>query len=432
MIEAYGYDGGIWTGSGFYVSEDGKLITNYHVIVGAESLTIVHDNNEEYSGEVRVLAYSEEDDIAVLDINRKVDLYIEIGDSDKVRLGERIYTIGSPVGLKNTLSEGIVSSIRDIGFQITAPISPGSSGGVLVNTKGEAIGITNAGIPGGENLGFAIPINKYVELPQIHNYSLSEFYDSIRKDFRPETLVLTRDKEYPNSFNIYWSEVPGAYYYKIYYGYSLDSLIYEVYNQYGDNEWYYCDEGQSFNVENAGTYYFAVTAVKNDMESLPSDVKWIYLESPLYTMDFEEYETYLLETYGAIFLNNEHVFIDIVSVEELNGTLSATLLFNYYSLHSFTEMVYKDKETVKDYMLDIVVELSDYYQRDANLKLVYYDYVDNYPSDFDTNMIDSDTVAYDSYLEEWEINYPFLSIEYNYDAQYYDTMWDGYWFSIGY
>ena len=148
MIEAYGYDGGIWTGSGFYVSEDGKLITNYHVIVGAESLTIVHDNNEEYSGEVRVLAYSVEDDIAVLDINRKVDLYIEIGDSDKVRLGERIYTIGSPVGLKNTLSEGIVSSIRDIGFQITAPISPGSSGGVLVNTKGEAIGITNAGIPG--------------------------------------------------------------------------------------------------------------------------------------------------------------------------------------------------------------------------------------------------------------------------------------------
>ena len=95
-------------------------------------------------------------------------------------------------------------------------------------------------------------------------------------------------------------------------------------------------------------------------------------------------------------------------------------------------MVYKDKETVKDYMLDIVVELSDYYQRDANLKLVYYDYVDNYPSDFDTNMIDSDTVAYDSYLEEWEINYPFLSIEYNYDAQYYDAMWDGYWFSIGY
>lgn len=428
MIEVEGFDGELWSGSGFYVSEDGKLITNHHVVNGAKSLKIIHDNNDEYSGEVRILAYSEEDDIALLDIKKEVDLYFEIGNSDKVEMGEEIYAIGSPIGLKNTISEGIISSIRDIGFQITAPISQGSSGGVLINTRGEAIGITYAGIIGGENLGFAIPINKYVDLPQIYNYDLSEFYEKATEIGRPEVVVLTLDEDFSNSFNLYWSEVPGADYYKIYYGYSQDSVNEEVLND-GYNQWDYYEEGEYFNVEETNKYYFMVTAVKMGRESLPSDIKSIYLEAVSETMDYSEYQSYLLDEYRDIYLNEEFVYIDEVSVfESLYDVVVAYFYFDSYSTESFIEMAYKDKSPIRNHMLMISSEIANYYQKDVELQLVYSDSLDKYPSDFDTNEIDYDTVIYNSENDDWFVYYPFLYISYDYYSDLpYKVIWDGYW-----
>ena len=88
---------------------------------------------------------------------------LSLGNSDTVQVGETVYAVGNPQGLEGTFSQGIVSSIRQVGsdkvLQITAPISPGSSGGPVLNSKGEVIGVSVATFRGGQNLNFAIPSN---------------------------------------------------------------------------------------------------------------------------------------------------------------------------------------------------------------------------------------------------------------------------------
>ena len=86
------------------------------------------------------------------------------GDSDAAQIGEAVVAIGSPLGLQNTVSTGIISARRDGYLQTTAPISHGSSGGALFNMTGQVIGITSAGMEEGANLGFAIPINEVKSL----------------------------------------------------------------------------------------------------------------------------------------------------------------------------------------------------------------------------------------------------------------------------
>lgn len=166
----------IGTGSGFLVSQDGKVLTNFHVIEGASKIKAISHDEKEYDVE-GVLNYSTERDIAILSVKGLSNLpCLAMGDSDKLDLGESIVAIGSPLGLQNTVSTGIVSSIRkslirDVAgakdIQISAPISSGSSGGALFNAKGEVVGITYAGFTEiGQNLNFAIPINEAKALLQ--------------------------------------------------------------------------------------------------------------------------------------------------------------------------------------------------------------------------------------------------------------------------
>jgi S1-C subfamily serine protease len=142
------------------------VVTNYHVIEDAEVITVVMKNNNKYYAK-RVLSYDKERDIAVLELTDAVDLpTVELGDSDSVEIADEVVAIGNPEGLTNTISTGIISGFRQnswrkgIDFQISAPISHGSSGGALLNMYGKVIGITYAGLENGENLNFAIPINE--------------------------------------------------------------------------------------------------------------------------------------------------------------------------------------------------------------------------------------------------------------------------------
>ncbi len=159
------------SGSGFFISEDGIAVTNYHVIDGTSSATITTTDGSTYSVS-HIIAYDETLDIAIIRVNqtaitgKTVSKFktVALGDSDSVAAGETIYAIGSPKGLQNTLSNGIISNPKqvvdgDTLIQITAPISHGSSGGALVNEYGEAIGITSSGFEDAQNIGFAIPIN---------------------------------------------------------------------------------------------------------------------------------------------------------------------------------------------------------------------------------------------------------------------------------
>lgn len=147
-------------GSGFIVGE-GKIITNLHVIEGAKFgyvLLIDDDTKHNINGYFKI---DEINDLALLSVPTISGKVLPLFNGDYPEIGERIYAIGNPKGLSGTISEGIVSGLRSDGenklIQITAPISPGSSGGPVINNEGEVVGVAVGTITSGQNLNFAIP-----------------------------------------------------------------------------------------------------------------------------------------------------------------------------------------------------------------------------------------------------------------------------------
>ena len=149
-------------GSGFPV-RNGEVASNLHVVKGAvRGYAQLVDQNTKHDIE-GIVAVDPKRDLVVLKISSADLPGLPLGDSDVVQIGESVYAVGNPRGLEGTFSQGIVSSIREVGtdklLQITAPISPGSSGGPVLNSKGEVIGVSVATFKGGQNLNFAIPVN---------------------------------------------------------------------------------------------------------------------------------------------------------------------------------------------------------------------------------------------------------------------------------
>jgi len=160
-------------GSGFIINEDGFLITNFHVIEGETeiSVEVYHQKSGQLERtvykQVRIVAINKFDDLALLWIEDKESpkfVRVPLGDSDALAVGERVFAVGSPLGLERTVTEGIVSTkTRQIQgalyLQTTTQINPGNSGGPLFNLAGEVAGVTNMKVAYGEGLGFAIPVN---------------------------------------------------------------------------------------------------------------------------------------------------------------------------------------------------------------------------------------------------------------------------------
>lgn len=150
-------------GSGFIAFDSDTLVTNYHVIEGTDDVIAIAEDGSEYEV-TSIRNYDIERDIAILTIQDGTKREpLTLGDSDRTKKGEEIYTIGSPEGLINSVSSGLLSGTMLIDdkeyIQISAPISEGSSGGICVNAEGDVIGITSAGINEAQNLNFIIPVN---------------------------------------------------------------------------------------------------------------------------------------------------------------------------------------------------------------------------------------------------------------------------------
>lgn len=150
-------------GSGFLISPDGKILTNYHVIQDASSAVVKLSNGAFFPVD-GVLAANKDNDLALIKVTGKNLPSLGLGDSEKLLVGEHVIAIGSPLGLENTVSDGIVSAVREGStgqkwIQTTAPASPGNSGGPLLNSQGSVIGILAFRVKGGENVNFAVPIN---------------------------------------------------------------------------------------------------------------------------------------------------------------------------------------------------------------------------------------------------------------------------------
>lgn len=161
-------------GSGFIINEEGYILTNYHVIQGAQEISVTLSND--VTTTAQVVNYDENQDVAmikILDENVEIPATVELGDSDALQPGEEVIAIGTPLSteLSSTVTKGIISATsRSVAvesgvtmnlIQTDAAINAGNSGGPLVNTKGEVVGINSSKISGEavEGIGFSIPIN---------------------------------------------------------------------------------------------------------------------------------------------------------------------------------------------------------------------------------------------------------------------------------
>jgi serine protease Do len=156
------------SGSGYIVDTTGKIVTNYHLIKNADSAKIKTVDGRTYEV-TKVLAYDSQLDLAILKIDATGLQPVTPGDSDGIGMGDKIYTIGNPSGIDNTMSDGIISSkLKEVNgesfIQISAPIAKGTSGGVLVNEQAEVIGTTTDGISNESNLNLATPANSLKSL----------------------------------------------------------------------------------------------------------------------------------------------------------------------------------------------------------------------------------------------------------------------------
>jgi serine protease Do len=155
------------TGSGFIINKEGDIITNAHVVSGADKVTVILKDGRQIEG--KVIGSDELTDIAVIQVKSDNLPTVSLGSSSSLQPGDWAIAIGNPLGLDNTVTAGIVSAIgrksgqigvdKRVSFiQTDAAINPGNSGGPLLNQNGEVIGVNTAIIQGAQGLGFAIPI----------------------------------------------------------------------------------------------------------------------------------------------------------------------------------------------------------------------------------------------------------------------------------
>jgi len=156
-------------GSGFIISSDGYILTNNHVVAGADTIVVTLQDGKEYD-KAKIIGADPKSDVALIKVDAEDLPIIELGDSDALQIGEWVIAVGSPFGLQATVTVGVVSAkSRGVGIaeyedfiQTDAAINPGNSGGPLLNVEGKAIGINTAIFSqsgGYMGIGFAIPIN---------------------------------------------------------------------------------------------------------------------------------------------------------------------------------------------------------------------------------------------------------------------------------
>lgn len=169
-VDVYALNGSIaGSGSGFFISADGLAVTNFHVAANSSLLVITTQDGKKYS-DVKIIDADEDNDLVLLKVGGGTFPYLELGDSSAVKQGQNVYAIGSPRGLDNTMSTGIISNpVRVLEnttyIQISVPIAPGSSGGALIDEYGKVIGVTTAGYANSTgDLNLAIPSGRIAGL----------------------------------------------------------------------------------------------------------------------------------------------------------------------------------------------------------------------------------------------------------------------------
>jgi len=342
----------IGSGSGFIVSSDGKVVTNFHVIDDADKIKVVQEDGTELEVE-GIFNYNEKADIAVLKVKGTDFTPLILGDSSAVEIADSVVAIGNPQNYKNTVSTGIISGLdRDnnrgqTDIQFTASVTHGSSGGALFNMYGEVIGITYAGYNTGD-LNFAIPINEVK--PYIESGELKTVEEVTYAKPAAPTNVWARATTY-GSIKLGWDEVYGADYYNIYWSTTPDGNYTKLYQK---AYWYkdYCADITDLPVN--ATRYYKITAVRNGVESdfsevvfattkitPPTDIKY-FPELP--TVPMVQGADYVKVDYSTDNIYVSYFYEDTIDVEEYEYMLQY-LGFRIVAFDTETFEVYYMKGT---------------------------------------------------------------------------------------
>ena len=169
-------------GSGAVIDDRGFMVTNYHVVEGASIIRVLTYDGKVY--DAALIGYNDVADVAVIKANAELQS-LRFGDSDDVKVGERVIALGNPAGLSFTVTEGIVSAVHRTGpnglniyIQTDVPINPGNSGGPLVDANSRIIGLNNFKIGGFEGLGFAIESNA---VKQVADDIISQYLSQVQQ-----------------------------------------------------------------------------------------------------------------------------------------------------------------------------------------------------------------------------------------------------------
>ena len=207
VILTYNKEGKILgQGSGFFINQQGDVITNYHVLQGAARAIIKTNDGRECPVE-KILAEDKAGDLIQVAVKIPKEAVRPLSIITTLpEVGEKIIVIGTPLGLDKTVSDGIVSAVREIpGFgrivQLTAPISPGSSGSPVINMKGEVIGVATFFVVAGQNLNFAIPGERIARLAIHPGETLSE-----HEEVRIKDRLASAEWLYANGLRFLWAE----------------------------------------------------------------------------------------------------------------------------------------------------------------------------------------------------------------------------------
>jgi S1-C subfamily serine protease len=177
-------------GSGFFINKNGHFITCYHVLKGAYSASIKIEDQKEYEVDY-VIAADEDKDLIKLAVNipngtLAPGMWIDINDK-KPKVADRVMVISTPMGLSRTVSDGIISAIRELPgkglvYQMTVPISPGSSGSPVIDMKGKVVGVSFLQLVSGQNLNFAIPSEFILDLKNEHPLTLASWTQKVSNE----------------------------------------------------------------------------------------------------------------------------------------------------------------------------------------------------------------------------------------------------------
>lgn len=377
------------TGSGFLISDTGKIVTNYHVITGADKLEVTFDNGEKYSDFISVFKYDVKKDLAIIDTFQNNMSYLDIDDQEEVKIGNDIITIGSPYGYMNTMSTGIVSAIRDDKIQISAAISPGSSGGPLLNSKGKVVGVIVSGISEGENMGFAIPISQLNELKIIHNIGIDEIREMEIKrliESRPKNFYVTSTSSGDIMFK--WDEVEDADYYLVQFRVVGEEDFYNLESPNTSKRWDWSPNFRPFPVKVASQYKLEmqVVGVTNNIMGARSDVAFVrtnaakknqikldpYLEAAIKFENIKASDTLLksdLVRIKELDLSNRNI-TNLEGIEYLESIVSLNLannnIKNIYNLRKLKHLQELNIEGNKIKSIEPLSELRNLKRLDAH------------------------------------------------------------------